>query len=65
MIGGQSEDSCGLIGRPRKAKSCMEINCGVTSGSAHISHISCLFVLRMDSCRYFSTSSFFSERIVF
>ncbi|MED4048127.1 hypothetical protein ACQKJG_15575 [Priestia megaterium] len=46
MIGGQDEDSCGkaeqvrpagayatrrLTGLPRKAKSCTEINCGVTS----------------------------------
>ncbi|MGI1811519.1 MULTISPECIES: hypothetical protein [Priestia] len=31
-----------LSGRPRKAKSCTEINCGIKSGSAHISH---LFIL--------------------
>ncbi|AEN90441.1 hypothetical protein BMWSH_3559 [Priestia megaterium WSH-002] len=52
MIGGQDEDSCGesgtgetpqgayatrrLSGRQRKAKSCTEINCGVTSSSAHV-----------------------------
>ncbi|MGG3196034.1 hypothetical protein [Priestia aryabhattai] len=46
MIGGQGEDSCGKSGtdetphkaqatgrlsaRPRKAKSCTEINCGIT-----------------------------------
>ncbi|MED3849815.1 hypothetical protein P4607_00535 [Priestia megaterium] len=45
MIGGQDEDS----GRPRKAKSCTEINCGVTSGSAHVSH---LFVFRLNRCSY-------------
>ncbi|MDU9694310.1 hypothetical protein O0Q50_24290 [Priestia aryabhattai] len=42
MIGGQGEDSCGLSGRPRKAKPCMEINRGVTSSSAPLSN---LFVL--------------------
>ncbi|MBX4159695.1 MULTISPECIES: hypothetical protein [Priestia] len=31
MIGGQGEDSCGLSGRPRKAKPCMEVNRGVIS----------------------------------
>ncbi|WP_280166583.1 hypothetical protein [Priestia aryabhattai] len=38
MIGGQDEDSCGksgsdeeFLGGPRKAQSCTEINCGVTS----------------------------------
>ncbi|WP_411303978.1 hypothetical protein [Priestia aryabhattai] len=31
MIGGQGEDSCGLSGRSRKAKSCTEINSGVSS----------------------------------
>ncbi|MBY0061508.1 MULTISPECIES: hypothetical protein [Priestia] len=45
MIGGQGEDSCGLTGRPRKAKPCTEINSGVTSGSAHVSH---LFVFRLN-----------------
>ncbi|MBX9995179.1 MULTISPECIES: hypothetical protein [Priestia] len=33
-----------IIGRPRKAKSCTEINCGVTSGSAHVAHL-CVFRL--------------------
>jgi hypothetical protein len=41
-----------LSGRPRKAKPCMEINCGVTSGSAHASH---LLVFRLDSFLYVST----------
>ncbi|MEB4869091.1 hypothetical protein P8831_10220 [Priestia megaterium] len=64
MIEGQGEDSCGksgtedpagaqatgrLSGRPRKAKPCTEINCGVISGSAHVSH---LFVFRWASFRY-------------
>ncbi|WP_226897511.1 hypothetical protein [Priestia megaterium] len=31
MIGGQDEDSWGLTGRPRKAKSCTEINRDGTS----------------------------------
>ncbi|MDO6848015.1 hypothetical protein Q4S57_08645 [Priestia megaterium] len=54
MIEGQDEDSCGKSGtgdttgayatrrlsdRLRKAKSCTEINCGVTSDSAHVSHL--------------------------
>ena len=47
-----------LSARPRKANSCMEINCGVTSGSVHISY---LFVFRMDSCRHVSTSSFLAS----
>ncbi|WP_192885628.1 hypothetical protein [Priestia megaterium] len=48
MIGEQGEDSCGKSGigeTPQKAKSCTEINSGVTSGSAHVSH---LFVFRLD-----------------
>ncbi|MFL0471374.1 hypothetical protein ACH0CI_05265 [Priestia sp. 179-F W1.4 NHS] len=68
MIGGQGEDSCGtsrrgetpqepsdeeaLSSRPRKAKPCTKINCGVTSGSAHVSH---LFVFRLASFRYVLT----------
>jgi len=36
----------GSAPRPRKAKPCMEINGGVISGSAHVSH---LFVFRLDS----------------
>ncbi|WP_460113686.1 hypothetical protein [Priestia megaterium] len=58
MIGGQGEDSCGKSGTdetPQKAKSCTEINCGVISGSAHVSH---LFVFRLDSFGYVSTSFF-------
>ncbi|MBZ6486677.1 hypothetical protein ACFW1J_08710 [Priestia aryabhattai] len=42
MIGGQDEDSCGKSGTgetPQKAKSCTEINSGVTSGSAHLSNL--------------------------
>ncbi|MCR8927166.1 hypothetical protein [Priestia megaterium] len=31
MVGGQGEDSCGLIGRPRKAKSCTASNSGRAS----------------------------------
>ncbi|MFF2596285.1 hypothetical protein ACFVSZ_23245 [Priestia megaterium] len=69
MIGGQGEDSCGksrtgetlqermrrggLAAARGKRKSCMEINCCVTSGSAHVSH---LFVLRLNLFRYVSTS---------
>ncbi|MFL0493342.1 hypothetical protein [Priestia megaterium] len=34
-----------LIGRPRKAKPCTEINSGVTSSPDYLSH---LFVFRMD-----------------
>ncbi|WP_192885639.1 hypothetical protein [Priestia megaterium] len=55
MIGGQGEDSCGKSGtgqplheeahRPRKAKSCTEINSGVTSRPDHLSN---LFVFRVD-----------------
>ncbi|MFS2172726.1 hypothetical protein [Priestia megaterium] len=60
MIGGQGEDSCGKRGRdetpqehkrrggsslPRKAKPCTEINRGITSGSAPLSH---LFVFTLD-----------------
>ncbi|WP_223260132.1 hypothetical protein [Priestia megaterium] len=56
MIGGQGEDSCRKSGTdetpqerkrrggssppPRKAKSCTEINSGVTRGSAHVSNLS-------------------------
>ncbi|MED4734038.1 hypothetical protein [Priestia megaterium] len=43
MIGGQDEDSRG------KRSSCTQINCGVTSGSAHASH---LFVFRLNRCSY-------------
>ncbi|MFE4124355.1 hypothetical protein [Priestia sp. YIM B13486] len=46
MIKGQSEDSCGKSGTgetPQESSPCMEINCGVTSGSVHVSH---LFVFR-------------------
>ncbi|MEI2329370.1 hypothetical protein [Priestia megaterium] len=47
MIGGRDEDSWRLSGRPRKAKSCTEINnYGVISRLAHESH---LFVFRWDS----------------
>ncbi|MED4025195.1 hypothetical protein P4672_02940 [Priestia megaterium] len=64
MIGGQGEDSCGKSGTgetPQKAKSCTEINSGgVTSGSAHVSHL--LFVFRLDSFNYVSTSFFFVNR---
>ncbi|WP_411304587.1 hypothetical protein [Priestia aryabhattai] len=59
MIRGQDEDSCGKSGTgetPQKAKPCTEINCGVSSSSAHISH---LFIFRWDSFRYVST--FFSR----
>jgi len=42
-----------LIGHPRKAKPCTEINCGVISGSAHVSH---LFVFRLDSFGYVPAS---------
>ncbi|MCF8889284.1 hypothetical protein [Priestia megaterium] len=53
MIGGQGEDSCGKSGtgetpqeRKRRggspAKPCTEINCGVTSSSARVSHL-CFF----------------------
>ncbi|MBU8687511.1 hypothetical protein KM918_09205 [Priestia megaterium] len=42
-----------LSGRPRKAKPCMEINCGVISGSAHGSH---LFVFRLDLFGYVTAS---------
>ncbi|MDR7243038.1 hypothetical protein [Priestia megaterium] len=45
MIGGQGEDSWRLTGRPRKAKSCTEINSGVTSSPAYLSH---LFVFRLE-----------------
>ncbi|MBY0196658.1 hypothetical protein H7U05_04990 [Priestia megaterium] len=60
MIGGQGEDSCGksgtgetprelkrrgLTGRPWKAKPCTEINSGVTSSPAYLSH---LFVFRLE-----------------
>ncbi|WP_179863798.1 hypothetical protein [Priestia megaterium] len=47
-----------LSGRPRKAKSCTEINCGVTSGSAHVSH---LFIFRWAT---FSHNLFFFESII-
>ncbi|MEI2330223.1 hypothetical protein [Priestia megaterium] len=60
MIGEQDEDYGGkaketrrLIDRPQKAKSCTVINCGVTSGSAYVSH---LFVFRLDSFSYVLTS---------
>ncbi|MCM3794957.1 MULTISPECIES: hypothetical protein [Priestia] len=46
MIGGQDEDSCGKSGigeTPQKAKSCTEINSGVSSDLAHFSY---LFVFR-------------------
>ncbi|MED4736694.1 hypothetical protein [Priestia megaterium] len=38
---------------PRKAKSCAEINGGVTSSSAHVSH---LLAFRLDSFRYVPAS---------
>ncbi|MDF2011634.1 hypothetical protein ABEY62_21450 [Priestia megaterium] len=46
----QGEDSCGKRGlgetpQERKAKSCTEINSGVTSSPAHSSN---LFVFRLD-----------------
>ncbi|MFL7943386.1 hypothetical protein ACKA0G_23290 [Priestia megaterium] len=67
MIGGQGEDSCGKSGtdetphsesgeeaqRPQKTKPCTEINCGVISGSAHVSH---LFVSRLKSFCYVPAS---------
>ncbi|MBT2257373.1 hypothetical protein J7E64_18595 [Priestia megaterium] len=62
MIEGQGEDSCGesasdeeVIVRPRKPEYCTEIKCGVTSCSAHVSH---LFVFRLNSFHYVSTSFF-------
>ncbi|MCM3196691.1 hypothetical protein [Priestia megaterium] len=45
MIGGKGGDSWGISGRPRKTKSCTEINCGVISGSAHVYE---LFVFQLD-----------------
>ncbi|MED4068304.1 hypothetical protein P4668_19855 [Priestia megaterium] len=42
-----------LIAHPRKAKPCTEINCGVISGSAHVSH---LFIFRLDSFSYVPAS---------
>ncbi|MGG0750539.1 hypothetical protein ABE107_15740, partial [Priestia megaterium] len=42
-----------LSARPRKAKPGTEINCGVISGSAHVSH---LFVFRLDSFSYVPAS---------
>ncbi|WP_170923473.1 hypothetical protein [Priestia aryabhattai] len=41
MIGAQATRR--LSGRPRKAKPCTEINCGVISSPAHVSY---LFVIR-------------------
>ncbi|MEW4263110.1 hypothetical protein Q0N30_05365 [Priestia megaterium] len=48
MIGGRGEDSCGKSGTgetPQKAKSCTEINSGVTSSPTYLSH---LFVFRLE-----------------
>ncbi|MDR7243004.1 hypothetical protein [Priestia megaterium] len=48
MIGRQGEDSCGKSGigeTPQKAKSCTEINSGVTSSQDYLSH---LFVFSWD-----------------
>ncbi|MGC3790446.1 hypothetical protein [Priestia sp. SB1] len=62
MIGGQGEDSCGKSGTgetPQKAKPCTEINCGVISSPAHVSH---LFVFRLDLFRYVSTSFLFDKQ---
>ncbi|WP_176546401.1 hypothetical protein [Priestia megaterium] len=53
MVGGQGEDSCGLIGRPRKAKSCTASNSGRASSPDHVSR---LFVFKFDSCSYVSPS---------
>jgi len=47
--GGKAEATRRLSSHLRKAKSCTEINCGVTSGSAYVSH---LFVFRLDSFSY-------------
>ncbi|MDE8675504.1 hypothetical protein [Priestia sp. SB1] len=54
MIGGQATRR--LSGRPRKAKSCTEINCGVISSPAHVFY---LFVFRLDPFRYVSISFFY------
>ncbi|WP_423145600.1 hypothetical protein [Priestia sp. 40] len=43
MIGAQATRR--LIGHPRKAKTCTEINCGVTSSPAHAYY---LFVFILD-----------------
>ncbi|MED3977695.1 hypothetical protein [Priestia megaterium] len=54
MIGRQSEDSCGKSGigeATQKAKSCTEINSGVTSSPDCLSH---LFVFSWGGFRYVS-----------
>ncbi|MBK0007450.1 hypothetical protein [Priestia megaterium] len=61
MIGGQGEDSCGKSETdetPQKMKPCTEINCGVISGSAHVSH---LFVSRLDSFCYVPASFYHDQ----
>ncbi|WP_312036089.1 hypothetical protein [Priestia aryabhattai] len=78
MIGGQGKDSCGKSGtgetpQERKRRGGSAAARGKRSlawKSTAVSQaiqlmLSYLFVFRMDSCRYFSTSSFFNERIVF
>ncbi|MQR88773.1 hypothetical protein GFV16_23185 [Bacillus megaterium] len=61
MIKGQGEDSCRKNASDEKAhrspkpESGTEISCGVTRCSAHVFH---LFIFRLDSFRYVSTSSF-------
>ncbi|MCM3094914.1 hypothetical protein [Priestia megaterium] len=78
MIGGQGEDSCGKSGtgetpQERKRRGGSAAARGKRSlawKSTAVQQavqlmLSYLFVFRMDSCRYFSTSSFFNELIVF
>ncbi|WP_192885541.1 hypothetical protein [Priestia megaterium] len=47
-----------LTGRPRKAKSCTEINSGVTSSPAHLSN---WLIYRLDGFRYVSISFYFDK----
>jgi len=56
---GKAQATRRLIACPWKPKSCTEINCGVASGSAHVSH---LFVFRLGSFRHVSTSFFYGRR---
>ncbi|QTL48895.1 MULTISPECIES: hypothetical protein [Priestia] len=63
MIGGQGKDSCGKSGRgetPQKAKSCMQINSGVTSDSYRLMHPICWSV---DSIDLVMSQSLFYEQM--